>query len=265
MNITVFTSNQPRHLSLIKDLASVAEKVYAVHECNTVFPGEVKDFFGNSNVMEKYFKHVRDAEKKVFGEVSFLEEDNVKQLILKDGDLNKLSRKILEPALQSDVYVVFGASYIKGWLIDYLLEKKAINIHMGVSPYYRGSSCNFWAAYEGHPELVGATIHLLSRGLDSGDILYHALPAPMELDPFVLGMKAVEVAHKSIVSRIASGEIIEYIGVPQDRSKELRYTKNSEFTDEVARDYLENLLSPKEVREKLERRNLAMLEKPFIR
>ena len=263
MKITVFTSNQPRHISLIKSLSTIADEVYAVQECNTVFPGEVKDFFDNSEVMKTYFKHVRDAEKEVFGNISFIS-DNVSHLSLKSGDLNKVDKDILLPALNSDVYVVFGASYIKGWLIDFLVENKAINIHMGVSPYYRGSSCNFWAAYDGHPELVGATIHLLSKGLDSGDMLYHALPKAQAVDPFVLGMKAVKVAHDSLVERIRNKEIFTYESIIQDKSKEYRYTRNSDFTDEVAKDYLDNLLSPKQLEEKLLSRDITLLEKPFI-
>jgi Methionyl-tRNA formyltransferase len=263
MKITVFTSNQPRHISLINSLASIADTVYAIQECNTVFPGEVKDFYDNSDVMNTYFQHVRAAEKEVFGNISFLS-GNIAHLALKDDDLNKVSQEILAPALQSDVYVVFGASYIKGWLIDYLIQRTAINIHMGISPYYRGSSCNFWAAYDGHPDLVGATIHLLGKGLDSGDMLYHALPKAEAVDPFVLGMKAVKVAHESLVERIASGEIFRYESIPQDRSKEYRYTKNCDFTDEVAKDYLDHLLTPEQLKCKLEHRDLSLLEKPFI-
>ena len=33
---------------------------------------------------------------------------------------------------------------------------------MGVSPYYRGCDCNFWALYDNNPHLVGATIHICS-------------------------------------------------------------------------------------------------------
>ena len=263
MKITVFTSNQPRHISLINSLAKISDTVYAVQECNTVFPGEVKDFFDNSDVMNTYFKRVREAETEVFGTVSFLSR-NVDHLALKSGDLNRISQEVLKPALDSDAYIVFGSSYIKGWLIDYLMEHRAINIHMGVSPYYRGSSCNFWAAYDGHPELVGATIHLLGKGLDSGDMLYHALPKAEAIDPFVLGMRAVKAAHDSLVERIASREIYGYEPIVQDKSKEYRYTRNADFTDEVANDYLDNLLSPEEIKEKLENRDLTLLEKPFI-
>ncbi len=42
MQITVFTSNQPRHLSLVRRLAEVADKVFVVEKCNTVFPGRVE-------------------------------------------------------------------------------------------------------------------------------------------------------------------------------------------------------------------------------
>lgn len=263
MNITVFTSNQPRHIHLVRSLSEISGRVFAVQECNTVFPGEVKDFYDNSPVMREYFSRVRASERKIFGDVSFLE-GNVDHLSLKGGDLSRLSREVLSPALNSDVYVVFGASYIKGWLIDFLVEHGALNIHMGVSPYYRGSSCNFWAAYDGHPELVGATIHMLSRGLDSGDMLYHALPKPEDTDPFDLGMKAVKTAHESLVARISSGEISSFIPVKQDSGKEMRYTRNKDFTDAEAGDYLKHLMIPEQVKRCLEGRDLSMFEKPYI-
>ena len=116
--------------------------------------------------MQNYFSRVMDAEKKVFGMKTFLPE-NVKAYPIKMGDLNKIPFAALNEIKNSDVFVVFGSSYIKGDLIDFLVSRKAINIHMGVSPYYRGSSCNFWAAYEKRYDLIGSTIHLLSKGLDS--------------------------------------------------------------------------------------------------
>lgn len=128
MKITVFTSNQPRHISFITELAKIADEVYAVQECNTVFPGEISDFFKKSDVMQKYFMNVIEAEKDLFGKIEFLP-SNVRSLSLKTGDLSRLSRDVLNDALQSDVYVVFGASYIRGWLIDFLVAQKAINIH----------------------------------------------------------------------------------------------------------------------------------------
>ena len=68
---------------------------------------------------------------------------------------------------------------------------------MGVSPYYRGADCNFWALYDNNPHYVGATIHLLSKGLDSGPILYHALSNRKE-NVFEYSMSTVVSAFHSL-------------------------------------------------------------------
>ena len=246
MKITVFTSNQPRHLSLIAALAEVANEVFAIQECATVFPGKVSDFYRRSDVMQDYFSRVISAEEEVFGGVRFAP-SNVRTLSLKSGDLNRVDMELLTPALESDIYIVFGASYIKSPLVDFLVAHTAINIHMGVSPYYRGSSCNFWALFDGNPDLVGATIHSLSRGLDSGAMLFHALPEPIPCDPFLLGMRAVRAAHASLVEEIAAGKILSHQPVVQDKSQEIRYSRHSDFTDDVAREYLARRLDQEAV------------------
>ena len=191
--------------------------------------------------MQSYFSNVIEAEKKFFGNVSFTD-SRVNVLAIKSGDLNLLCKSQLESALNSDVYIVFGSSYIKGWLIEFLVGERALNIHMGLSPFYRGSSCNFWALYDINPHLVGATIHYLSSGLDSGPILYHVKPKFMGENGFQFTMKAVMAAHNSLINRVATKEIFKFAPVPQDKSLELRYTKNIDFTDEVARDYLDRNL-----------------------
>ena len=248
MKITIFTSNQPRHINLINSLSKISDECYAIMEINTIFPGQLDDFFKKTSVMQEYFNHVMQSEKKLFGEISFLDK-SIKNLVIKSGDLNKLSKSILEPALNSDVYVIFGSSYIKGWLVEHLIKNRALNIHMGISPYYRGSSCNFWALYDSNPHLVGATIHTLSKGLDSGDILYHVMPSTINCEnPFDFTMMTVLSAHKSLAERIYSREIFDYKPIKQDKSLEIRYSKNSQFTDEVVKTFLDRRLSISEIK-----------------
>jgi folate-dependent phosphoribosylglycinamide formyltransferase PurN len=238
MRITIFTGNQPRHLNLAKEVSNMFDCVYMISEVTTVFPGQVEDFFRKSDVMQAYFQKVIDSEKKLFGEIGFLPE-NVRTLSIKAGDLNKLDRKQLNDALNSDVYVVFGSSYIKGWLIDFLVENRALNIHMGLSPYYRGSSCNFWALYDGRPGYVGATVHYLSKGLDSGDMIFHCTPELLPSDSsFDFTMRSVLVAQQALVASLEKGSIFAFPNVKQVRSQEIRYSKNQDFTDEIAKDFL---------------------------
>ncbi|MDR1483028.1 MAG: hypothetical protein LBI74_10415 [Synergistaceae bacterium] len=262
MKITVFTSNQPRHINLINSLAVISNEVFAIQECNTVFPGIVKDFFNNSKVMQDYFQGVIRAEKKIFGDVKFVH-DRVRTLSIKGGDLNNLELNIIKDALESDIYIVFGASYIKGDLIDFLVKQNAINIHMGVSPYYRGNSCNFWALYDSNIEYIGATIHKLSLGLDSGDILFHALPKVDTYEPFDVGMHAVKSAIESLITRIKDGKIFGFLPVPQDKSLEIRYTKNKDFDDDVALDFMNNPPSSNDIRVALNNRDMSKYIQPY--
>ncbi len=261
MKITVFTSNQARHLSLIADMATIADQVFAIQECNTVFPGRVADFLRASEVMENYFSKVIDAEKEVFGGLRF-SATNARTLSIKSGDLNRIDIGLLADALQSDIYIVFGASFIKGPLLDFLIANKAINIHMGISPYYRGSSCNFWAIYDGNPDLVGATIHLLSRGLDSGPMLFHALPKPAAIDPFLLGFHAVQAAHRALIESIKSGRLFSLKALPQNHDLEIRYSRHRDFTDEVAKEYLQRNLSAHDIDRMLKSRRERQLLEP---
>jgi methionyl-tRNA formyltransferase len=169
----------------------------------------------------------------------------------------------LAPALQSDVYVVFGASYIKGELCDFLTAHRTYNIHMGVSPYYRGSSTNFWALYDRRPEFVGATLHLLTKGLDSGPMLCHALPKAEAVEPFELGMRAVRAGHRALMELLRDGRLATMEAVPQDKSQQMRYTRNADFTDDVAREYLGRLPSAEAIGAQLAARDMSRFLRPY--
>lgn len=263
MKISIFTGNQPRHLRLIERLSEICDEIVVVMECTTVFPGEVADFYKKSDTMKEYFGLVRAAEQKIFGRPRFLSGES-KVMAIKDEDLSKLTMEDLAAVKGSDFHVVFGASFIKGPLLEYLVAHRALNIHMGVSPYYRGSSCNFWALYDGRPDMVGATVHLLSAGLDSGDMLFHALPAPRSCEPMELGMYAVDSAQKGLVDSIKNGACLEFDPLPQDKSFELRYSRHKEFDDEVARDFLNRGGKNLSIESCLAARDLDLFLKPHV-
>ena len=68
---------------------------------------------------------------------------------------------------------------------------------MGISPYYKGSDCNFWALYDGNSDLVGATIHMLSKDLDGGEVLFHAT-SEYHKNPYLYSMSTVKSAFMGI-------------------------------------------------------------------
>ena len=235
MKITLFTANQSRHNYLINHLSKISSELFVVQENDTRFPGTVPGHYPSSEIYEDYFKNVREAEKKIFGE-NYISSKNINLISLQEGDINKCSLKFLSSFLESDIYLVTGSSYIKGDLAEFLISKKALSIHMGLAPYYRGTDCNFWALFDNNPNLVGATIYLLSKGLDTGQILYHAL-SEIKDDHFVYSMSCVKSAFDSIVEKISNETIYKNSTLVQDNKKEIRYSRKSEFSEGVIKEF----------------------------
>ena len=257
MKVTLFTSNNKRHNYLINLLSGISDELYVVQECNTIFPGIIPGHYQTSPLMKKYFENVNNAQYQIFGN-SYVNNKNIKILPMLSGDLNQCSINLLSNFLKSDVYVVFGSSYIKGELVEFLVKKKTINIHAGVSPYYRGSDCNFWALYDDNPHLVGTTIHLLSKGLDSGPMLYHAM-SYLKTNPFEYTMSTIKSAFHSIAERIKDGSIFTIKPLVQDKIKEVRYSKKSEFSEEVVKEYFE-----KRIDLNIKKFDNSLLKEPFF-
>jgi len=257
MKVTLFTSNKIRHNYLINLLSEISDELFVVQECGTIH--SVPSYYQASPIMKNYFENVTNAQYQLFGN-SYVnnKKKNIKILPMISGDLNQYSINLLSDFLKSDVYIVFGSSYIKGDLVDFLIKKKAINIHAGVSPYYRGTSCNFWALYDDNPHLVGSTIHLLSKGLDNGPILYHAM-SNLKTNPFEYTMSTVKSAFHSIAERIKDGSIFKIKPLGQDKNKEIRYSKKSEFSEELVKEYFN-----KKINLNSKKFDNSLLKEPFF-
>jgi len=133
-----------------------------------LFPGH----YSATDTHKEYFPKVINVQKELFGNSYILGTNkNINLLPLESGDLTSCSIEFLSDFLKSDVYLVVGSSYIKGELVEFLVNHKALNIHLGVSPYCRGTVCKYWALVNDNPHLVGATIQMLSKGLDSDQFL----------------------------------------------------------------------------------------------
>jgi len=77
-----------------------------------------------------------------------------------------------------DVTVVFGTRLVKEPLAR-VAPRGTVNLHTGLSPYYRGGHSTFFCLYNDEPHAIGATVHWIDPGVDSGDILLTARP-PLE-------------------------------------------------------------------------------------
>ncbi len=91
-----------------------------------------------------------------------------------------------------DIIVVYGTRIIRQNIFS-RAAKTTLNMHTGLSPYYRGDSTLFWPVYYDDPEHLGVTVHKLAESVDGGDIVYTGKvdyePGDTEADLFAKGVK----------------------------------------------------------------------------
>ena len=86
-------------------------------------------------------------------------------------------------ALDPDIVVVYGSSLVSGALI-HLYRGRIINLHLGLSPYYRGSGTLFHPFVNGELQYLGATYHHLDEGIDAGRIIHQIRPELFPADTY---------------------------------------------------------------------------------
>lgn len=96
------------------------------------------------------------------------------------ADINSAEAVDFVRARLPDIVLVNGTNLLRRPVLALLpsIRLGIINLHTGLSPYSRGGNCNLFMVLEGHPELVGVTIHHINRGIDSGDIIL-SMQVPM--------------------------------------------------------------------------------------
>jgi folate-dependent phosphoribosylglycinamide formyltransferase PurN len=85
-------------------------------------------------------------------------------------------RSINDPEVQTlleqekpDLLLDHGTSIVRDHIIA--TAPMALNLHWGLSPYYRGTHCTEWALINWDPRNIGVTVHRLAKSIDGGDVL----------------------------------------------------------------------------------------------
>ncbi len=111
------------------------------------------------------------SEADFFGALCALAPDRSHPEVVERGAINTDDVIQQITALAPDLLVTFGCSIVASPLVS-AFAGRAVNLHLGLSPYYRGSGTNFWPLVDGEPGLVGATFLHLDEGVDTGDIIH---------------------------------------------------------------------------------------------
>ena len=142
-------------------------------------------------------------------------------------------------ACRPDVVAVFGTGLLGRGIID-RFGGRIINIHLGLSPYYRGAGTNFWPLVNREPEYVGATILYLDAGIDTGPIIGHVRPEVARDDgPHDIGNKAIVAAAYGLQAAMRAHIAGRIRAVPQ--SDKGRLYQRKDFSAAAVRRLADNV------------------------
>ncbi len=208
---------------------------------------EIKDmryldeFHRNFSAGFRYHKSLKDFLKSPFDVV--VEKARTKYLYVKPGEINSTDFLSFLKGLAPDVAAVLGSSVISPRLIT-IPKIGMVNLHSGLSPYYRGTWSYGWPIVNGEPEYIGVTVHHVDPGIDTGDIIYQTRPVldgRDDLNAIFLKVIAegIELVGDAVEVMMTEGGAASYTQ-PQETGKLYR---TKDFNAYVARRCVANLAS----------------------
>jgi phosphoribosylglycinamide formyltransferase-1 len=187
----------------------------------------------NEDTSSLRFQHLQAREQT---EIDFFKEfithceDRSQPKALAKGAIN--NKEIVDEIISSapDLIISYGCSIIKPALINSFPDR-FINIHLGLSPYYRGSGTNFWPFVNNEPEYCGVTFMKIDAGIDTGSVIHQIRPDIKPLDHFhIICNRLLIKTFKSCAQLIINYDSLEQM--PQIRTQGTdRIYKNAMFDE----------------------------------
>ena len=162
MKIYVFTTKTLHHYFFLKKISEKLkiEKIFYKID-------KIKFKFDTSNPYENYenqfetkYFNVTKSDIEKINQIQFEEINNINNL-----DLEFLHNQ------NNNLGIVFGCRKISKKLFS-KFNLGMLNVHRGLTQYYRGLDSDYWPIYFNDFKNLGTTIHLIDENLDTGDILY---------------------------------------------------------------------------------------------
>lgn len=135
------------------------------------YPSFTTDTVKHQEAWEWFFRRRKEYEENTFADSELWVRKNQPQIIpIPTGQLNSTDTLETLEAQQPDIIVLFGSSLIGPEIME-RFPNQILNLHVGISGQYRGSSCNFWPVYDERLDCLGATLLKINAGIDTGEIL----------------------------------------------------------------------------------------------
>ena len=221
MRVMIFSGSHPRHSFVHKAIlesdlecaAVIMEREDLVPEPPLGIPQNDRDNF------IRHFQERDNVESRIFGQSSSQEVFcNIPTLYCQSEDLNTNATVEFVKNFKPDWAFIFGVDLIKDPLLS-LLPKDKVNLHLGLSPWYRGSATLFWPFYFLQPQYAGVTFHQIVPEADAGDIIHQSVPE------IKFGDGIHDVSARAVVR--AKHDLIKLVSIYKERAKWDLYKQKS--------------------------------------
>lgn len=178
MRILLISGNHLRHLYVMRHIVAEFPDYRAIlMEREPTLPEPPPGIANHDRALfDRHFRERQRVEDAKFGITGpsdvFAAESTLR---ISPQELNSAATAAFVSAAQADVCVVFGPDLIKTPVLE-CLPAFTVNLHLGLSPWYRGSATLFWPFYFMQPQMAGVTIHHLVKAADAGGIITQSRP-----------------------------------------------------------------------------------------
>ena len=235
MNIIILTGNETRH-KYFRLYISNQENIKVISSyCENTEKSLENSLKKNPNSSKLENLHVEartQSEKDFFAESIKYLPDLSNPKFIKKGNINNIEIVSEIISKNADLLICYGSSLIKSDLLR-AYKGKFINVHLGLSPYYRGSGTNIWPLINGEPEKIGATFMHIDEGIDTGEIIHQIIAEfYMGDSPHSIGNRLIKKMTKVYAELILNFSKLEAMNQPD--SNGLFYMQK-DFNEEACR------------------------------
>lgn len=168
MKALILTSNSLRHRYFARTVARWFDAPVALVEEKENYYAQQRD---ESSDVRAHFDKIAVAEKLWFADAADATCPEMRQV----GDINAPDLVAWAERQGFDALCLFGTAILgRQWLDAF--PAKIVDLHLGLSPFYRGSATLFWPFVNRELEYLGTTIHLATAKVDAGEILARVSP-----------------------------------------------------------------------------------------
>jgi hypothetical protein len=158
-----------RHQYFYRKLNSI-HNISAVFIMSSKYPKLMAKTKEENDAWNWFFERRNKFEKDALTPILELKPQNKPDIINLEGSkLNSPETLSLIKKYSPGFIAVFGIGIIKEEILSYCPDS-IYNLHVGIPEFYRGSSCNFWPIYNRDFKNLGATVHKVEKGVDTGKI-----------------------------------------------------------------------------------------------